>query len=292
MSKATIQNTMPIKCLICGSMKQRAIFEESGIDILQCYDCRHVFSSFPANPHYDEYWGEEVAEDDHFYWNKARSRMHQDFFQKFLVGRSGRLLDMGCGLGFFVKGVSSYENWQAYGCEISPVAVRYAREKLNLQNVICGRLKDVEFPPNSFDLITIWDVLEHLRRPDPVLRHCNALLKEGGTCFIYTPNVRLQLLRARLMKLLMNMGMLYGDTCLQPRDHLHHYSISSIRNLLERNGFSNIKALHMHPIQSFSGRKSAIAREIKNICFNAAISLAIFTKGRLNLDNLFISAQK
>jgi hypothetical protein len=89
----------PLHCLMCRRLQHRVVFTESGIDILRCEDCGHVFSSFRADPHYSGYWGADVAPGEHHYWSKARKKMHRDFFQRFVVRRSGRLLDMGSGLG-------------------------------------------------------------------------------------------------------------------------------------------------------------------------------------------------
>jgi SAM-dependent methyltransferase len=290
MLEAVNQGVVSLSCLLCGNLRHRSIFNEFGADILRCRGCQHVFSSFAANPHYDGFWGEEVAEEDHFYWNKARSRMHQDFFNRFLVGRSGRLLDMGCGLGFFLKAMTPYANWEAYGCEISPAAVRYARETLGLTNVICSRLEEADLPQSSFDIITFWDVLEHILRPDPLLRTCHALLREGGLCFIRTPNIFVQLPRARLKKMLR--GMPPGVGYLQAHDHLHHYSMSSIRRLLERNGFSRIEFVHLHPIQGLSVSKTGFRPKVKNACFEVVRALAIISRGHLNFNNLFVLAHK
>ena len=290
MGQAIKQGVEPIKCLLCGGLRHHPIFDEFGIDILQCRECLHVFSSFEANPHYDGFWGEEVGEGDHFYWSKARNRMHQDFFKEFLVGHSGRLFDVGCGLGFFLKAIEAHANWEAYGCEISSAAVRYAREKLGLANVMCGPPEDADLPESSFDIITMWDVIEHFLHPDPVLRHCNALLREGGICFIRTPNIVIQLPRARLTKLLR--GMQPGVAYLQARDHLHHYSMSSIRRLLERNGFSRVEFVHLHPVQRVSPNGGRFVGGIKNAWFEGVRALAIASRGHLNFDNLFVIARK
>jgi SAM-dependent methyltransferase len=279
-----------MQCLICGGLRQRAIFNELGIEILECRECKHIFSSFSANPHYDGYWGDEVEEDEQFYWNRARKRMRQEFFRKVLAGRSGQLLDVGCGLGFFLKAITPYEDWKGYGYEISSAAVRYARETLGLSNIHCGPFENVDLPQNSFDLITMWDVMEHFLRPDPLLRRCHGLLKGGGICFIYTPNVHIQLARARIMRLLR--GEQPGIAYLQPRDHLHHYSVDSIRKLLERNGFSHVEFLHLHPIQSLSGSKSRFLIGVKNMWFAAARALAVVSREYWNFDNLFVLAHK
>jgi 2-polyprenyl-3-methyl-5-hydroxy-6-metoxy-1,4-benzoquinol methylase len=216
--------------------------------------------------------------------------MYEDFFKRFIAGRSGRLLDMGCGLGFFVKAMEAHGAWEAYGCEISPAAVRYAREKLGLRNVAGGRLEDTGLPDGSFDLITMWDVIDHIPRPDPVLRRCHALLKEGGRCFIRAPNVSVQLPRAWLNRLLR--GMRPGVTYLQARDHAHHYSTSSLRRLLERNGFSRIEFQHLRPVGSVSTRQRWLRQGVKNLGFEAVRALAFVSGGHLNFDNLFVVARK
>jgi SAM-dependent methyltransferase len=148
----------------------------------------------------------------------------------------------------------------------------------------------VDLPLSSFDLITLWDVLEHFIYPDALLRRCHALLREGGLCFIHTPNVWVQLPRARVLKVLR--GMKPGVTYLQARDHLHLYSMSSIRRLLENIGFSRVKFMHLHPVQSISGSRSILLRGVKNVWFEAVRTLSVISRGHLNFDNLFVLAHK
>lgn len=279
-----------IECLMCGGRQHRPVFDEFGVKILRCKQCRHVFSSYAGNPHYEGFWGAEVREAEHFYWSKARARMHQDFLRQFVIGRSGRLLDMGCGLGFFLKALAPYGQWGAHGCEISPAAVQYARDTLGLQNVMVGRLQDVSFPEQSFDIVTMWDVLDHILHPDPLLTRCRELLKEDGILFIRTPNVFNQLSRARYKKAVR--GMQTNLSYLMARDHLHHYSEGSIRKLLERNGFSRIELTHLHPIEGQSSSRHPVVRGLKNLCFQAVRGLAVASRGHLNFDNLFVVARK
>jgi SAM-dependent methyltransferase len=277
-----------LQCLLCGSLRHRVVFRELDVDILRCLDCGHVFSSFAADPYYDGFWGDEIADDGHAYWSKARDRMYQDFLTKFVANRSGRLLDLGCGLGFFVRRVARFANWEAYGSEISSAAVRYAREKLKLDNIICGRPEDLELPEGSFDVITMWDVIDHILHPDPLLHRCHALLRDGGICFIRTPNVRVQFLRARISKLVRQTPP--RGSYLQARDHLHQYSTSTIRKLLVRNGFTRVEFIHLHPVQNPDS--SGVLRAAKNLCFEVARAGAVMSRGYLNFDNLFVVAHK
>jgi SAM-dependent methyltransferase len=275
----------PPACLLCGARRHRTVFREHGVDILRCRGCRHVFSSFPADPHYDGFWGDHVPDGPHVYWSAARRRMHEDFAARFLVGRAGRLLDMGTGLGFFLKTVVSHPGWEAFGCEISPAAVLYARERLGLGHVRCGPPEAVDLPRDSFDIVTLWDVLEHVPAPDRLLSHCRALLRPGGICFIRTPNVTVQLLRARLLRAVV--GVRPGRAYLQARDHLHHYSMSGVRRLLARNGLADVRFVHLRPIQGT--RRGAVA---KTAWYQLGRALWFLSAGRCNIDNLFVVARK
>jgi SAM-dependent methyltransferase len=279
-----------LSCLICGGGEHRVVFTELGIDILRCRRCGHVFSSYRPDPHYAGYWGSEVAPGEHHYWSKARARMHRDFFGRFVEGRSGRLLDMGCGLGFFLKAMAPYREWEAHGCEISPAAVRYAREQLGLANVICSPLQDAPLPQASFDIITLWDVLDHILHPDPLLSRCHALLNEGGSLFIRTPNVATQLVRARLMRTIRRRE---NDTAyLQARDHPHHYAMRSMATLLARNGFGAPEFIHLHPIETGTGWRGTFVNAGKHASYQALRALAVCSGGFLNFDNLFVVARK
>lgn len=278
-----------LRCLICDGTRHEVVFTELGTNILRCKSCGHVFSSFRPDLHYSGYWGDEVAVGEHHYWSKARARMHRDFFERFISGGSGRLLDMGCGLGFFLKAMMSYQDWHAYGCEISPAAVRYAREHLGLRRVICSPLEDADFTSNDFDIVTMWDVLDHIPQPDPVLSRCHKLLKDGGTLFIRTPNVVTQLMRSRIMKKIKP-----GQSYLCATDHPHYYSMRSIRTLLQRNGFASVGFTHLHPIGSMNetGWRAAIVGPLKTMSFHVLRALAVSSGGHLNFDNLFVVAHK
>jgi SAM-dependent methyltransferase len=280
----------PLHCLLCDGVQHRPILRELGIDILRCENCGHVFSSFRADPHYAGFWGTEVPPGEHFYWSKARARMHSAFFRRFVARRSGRLLDMGSGLGFFLKAMAAYPAWETHGCEISPAAVKYAREQLGLKNVHCSRLQDVELPAGSFDIVTMWDVLDHILHPDALLSRCHTLLKEGGILFIRAPNASIQLPRARLMNAI---GAIRPDVrYLQASDHAHYYSMRSIRQLLQRNGFADIAFIHLPPIETGAGGRGVFVNLAKSISFQILRAIAVCSGGRLNYDNLFVVAWK
>jgi hypothetical protein len=83
-----------------------------------------------------------------------------------------------------------------------------------------------------------------------------------------------------------------GVTYLQARDHAHHYSMSSLRRLLERNGFSGIEFVHLRPVGSLSPKRRRLQQGLKDLGFQAVRALAVVSGGRLNFDNLFVVARK
>jgi 2-polyprenyl-3-methyl-5-hydroxy-6-metoxy-1,4-benzoquinol methylase len=273
-------------------MEHRVVFQELGIDILRCTNCGHVFSSYNASQNYDGYFGaEHVESEDQFWWNEAHEQMYEDFCQRFVAGKRGKLLDVGSGLGYFVKRVSDFPSWQVFGCEISKQAVDFARTKLELPNVFCGRAEDSGFPEKSFDIITLWDVIEHIPDPSHLLSYLSSLLTDEGMLFVHTPNVNIQLPKAKLKKALK--GMRGIDVhYLHPKDHVNIYSTKTIAHILHRHGFSNVKFLHFRPIQGVAGSRNKFKIFLKNLWFYSSVALFYTTLRRVNIDNLFIVAKK
>jgi len=101
-----------------------------------------------------------------------------------LVGKQapGRLLDVGCQKGEFLH-VMKQRGWDVQGVEFSS-----APPNLFGVPIVVGRLEDAPFPPGSFDLITLWAVLEHVHDPLIVLRHVRRLLKPTGRTLVLVPN--------------------------------------------------------------------------------------------------------
>lgn len=276
-------------CVICGHSDSTIVFDEFGVDVLRCRRCGHVFSSYEADEHYDGYFGDRVTSGDHFWWNEAHARMHADFCDQFLVGRAGSLLDVGCGLGFFVKRASSYREWHVSGCDTSRAAVEFAQRELCLKDVRCGPVETCGFEEKHFDIVTLWDVLEHIPDPDPLLSFLRTLLTEDGMLFIHAPNVRVQLPKARMTRLLR--GMDPALHYLEAKDHVNLYSMSTIRQVLRRNGYGNVEFIHLRPIQSLAGSRNRVLTLAKNTAFRVSKMLFYVSLGRLNLDNLFVLAR-
>jgi 2-polyprenyl-3-methyl-5-hydroxy-6-metoxy-1,4-benzoquinol methylase len=141
-------------------------------------------------------------------------------------GNGRRLLDVGCHIGVFVE-IAARHGWDAWGIEPSQWASKLAQED-GLQ-VIEATLATAGFDEASFDVITMWDVIEHLERPSDEVGHAYRLLKPGGLLVAHTMD--LDSLFARLMgprwPWLMEM-------------HLYYFSRRTLTKLMEKVGFDVI----------------------------------------------------
>jgi SAM-dependent methyltransferase len=103
-----------------------------------------------------------------------------------IVPSGAQLLDVGAGFGHFVK--IAQEHYAATGLEISSVAVKWGRQRLGA-NLIPGPL-DAPVPglDQKFDVVTMWDVIEHLENPLSALHSIKSRLKAGGHLILSTPD--------------------------------------------------------------------------------------------------------
>jgi len=133
------------------------------------------------------------------------------------------LIDVGCYTGVFVE-IAARHGWDAWGVEPSRWAVERAQER-GLR-VVQGTLDTADLPEAYFDVVTMWDVIEHIVDPRGTLQQAHRLLKPGGLVVVHT--IDIDSLFARLMGArwpwLMEM-------------HIYYFSRRTLRAMLEECGF-------------------------------------------------------
>lgn len=139
---------------------------------------------------------------------------------------AGKLLDIGCYNGIFLEIAQKY-NYEIFGIEASSAAVNRSAPSIR-ENLKVGLAEEAlkQFPDNFFDVITLFDVIEHLGNPGRILSEANRKLKKDGLLVFSTPN--LNSLMARLQG-----GSWYA---ILPH-HLHYFSLKNLSLLLAQNGF-------------------------------------------------------
>jgi 2-polyprenyl-3-methyl-5-hydroxy-6-metoxy-1,4-benzoquinol methylase len=151
--------------------------------------------------------------------------------EKMITG--GDILDVGCGDGLFLE-LAKGSGWRVQGTDVSAYATEFASKRLG-QNVFCGEIWDAGFHAQSFDAVTLWHVLEHTTQPARVLHEVRRVLRAGGTLVLAVPNLNDHLMRLayRLVK-----GRRLRRFSLRDKEiHLFHFSVNSIRRLLDATGF-------------------------------------------------------
>lgn len=140
----------------------------------------------------------------------------------------GRLLDVGTGGGSFPF-MASKRGWQVEGCEPNRWLCDWALENYNLP-IRPGTVFEQNYPPASYDVVTLWDVLEHTPDPKSEVREMHRLLREGGLLVINYPDIGSWI--ARLM----------GRSWVFLLDvHLYYFTRATIRKLLEDAGFEIVQ---------------------------------------------------
>ncbi|MGH7198632.1 MAG: methyltransferase domain-containing protein [Candidatus Omnitrophota bacterium] len=110
----------------------------------------------------------------------------------------GKLLDVGCGPGFFLA-EAKRQGWEVAGVDLSAWAKQYCKEHYGIE-IAQGGLEQAAWPDQSFDVVVMNDVLEHLTDPKGTLREIRRILKNDGVLYISTPDINSffsRVLRAR-----------------------------------------------------------------------------------------------
>lgn len=145
---------------------------------------------------------------------------------------SGLILDVGCSTGFFLD-ISKKSGWQTFGIELGLKESKVARSKGH--NVLSCSIGQANFS-SKFDVITLWDVFEHISNPYRCLKELSMVLKKGGLIFLQIPNVGG--LAPRLMQAKCNMfdGVehcnLYNKATIEIVMKNTNYSIESVESLI------------------------------------------------------------
>ncbi len=154
------------------------------------------------------------------------------------AGSGGRVLDLGCGTGDFLKRLKK-NGWQTYGIEADKRAAEFGREKLGI-DILTGSIDSIGELPDSFDLVTMWHSLEHMPDLNRTLKLLHPLLTDNSYMLIAIPNCR------SLDALIYRDNWVAYDL---PR-HLYHFDHKSMAKVLNKHKFRVIGTVPM-PFEPF-----------------------------------------
>ncbi len=216
-------------CIACGAA---AGFEPTLKILGRCRACGFV--TWPETPPaeldalYDERYFTEVDYPDYLGNEpslRRSMRRHLQQMRRFWTKR-GTLLEIGCAYGFFLD-ESRRDFDRVVGVDLAEPVVQRARARFGVE-AQAGEFLALPFADQSFDVVCLWDTIEHLARPDLFLQKIRRLLRPEGRLFLTTGDV--SSLNARLRGA--------GWRQIHPPSHLHYFSRRSMSVILAREGFS------------------------------------------------------
>ncbi len=213
-----------------GAKKAAEVYKSSGNrpsedTIVKCNSCGLVY----VNPRLKS---EEIIEgysegSDETFISQIGGR-EKTFMQgvKFIerFAKPGKILDVGTAGGSFLA-MARKRGWQVYGVELNRWLCGWAQTHYGL-HVQPGTIDDLKYPDNFFDVITLWDVLEHVPNPSEVLKKCHRLLKPGGFIYLNYPDYGSYAARLMGRRWVFLLSV-----------HIYYFTRKTIARVLEKTGF-------------------------------------------------------
>jgi len=240
-----------VPCNLCGSgeydlyHRERLAYLDRPLDfkIVRCKQCSLVYTTPRLADHNPTYL---YAGMENPVLIEAHARAKAPIFERALdrIGefqkrssqkQPGRLLDLGCGSGHFLH-AARQRGFQAVGIEPAAASAQYAIQTFQL-DIRHQEILQADLPPNSFHVITAWDVIEHLPDPAAVLRQCWDWLQPGGILALRFPSAAWQKIKAVLFhNLLHSSRAVFGATM-----HLYFFSEKTFANIARNHGFQILR---------------------------------------------------
>ncbi len=236
MSSPEVEARRAAACPLCGYGPSRSFLDApdrfhwrtTRYLLVECPGCSCIWLANPPVPermplHYgDDYYRAIAASGESDAANRwLRPRRTIERYK-----RSGAILDVGCNTGAFL---STLDGWNCSGIEIDPAAAATARRRTGCE-VFVGNAIDAPFSARSFDVITCFDVLEHVYEPRRLVLRIVEWLKPGGIFYLSLPNIASW--EASLFR-----SYWYG---LELPRHLFHWSPQSVRYLMNSAGLEEV----------------------------------------------------
>jgi 2-polyprenyl-3-methyl-5-hydroxy-6-metoxy-1,4-benzoquinol methylase len=237
---------------LCGSEARVPYRPENGRGLVQCQNCHLVYVSPRPDPNelYALYGESYFCNNDsgtvgYTNYLNDESNIRTTFTRRLKrlerFAQVGRVLDVGCATGFFLSQAQS-RGWQVEGLDVSHFAVEYAKNHFGF-DVQQGSLLELDYPPNSYDLITLWDVIEHVPDPKRYIERIAELLRPGGVFALATPDI--DSLPARLT------GKRWVGYKLS-EEHVYYFSPRTLTRMLNDAGMDVIDSYHVGKYVTFS----------------------------------------
>ncbi len=285
-----------ITCGLCSSPAVKGLYTIRGIDLKQCEDCGAIFVYPPSS--FEEllsgYQEQYFQSGEHLEWGyedyfrleeevRETARRRLQVMSNYVSG--GKLLESGCATGWFLD-EAARQGFDVQGVEISRFASEWGRENLGLR-IFTGTLSEARLADEEFDVVVLWDVLEHLTEPLAELNQISRILKSGGYLFVSIPDAGSFWARAMGNKW-------FGYAKI--REHIFYYDRRSIAKVMSRAGFEIVRMQSSPFLVSMDFLVSKLAQYSETLArlIDRLLHVLGLRKRMINLRNvdLMVAARK
>lgn len=214
-------------CIVCQSSEINDLIGYERAYLCKCKTCGFVFSKrIPSTNELEIYYKNYGL--NNYLSPITIKRYNQILDQLEPYRKTNKLMDVGCGIGFFLVEAKK-RGWEVYGTEISEESAKICREKgIQIKEEV---LNSENYEPESFDVITSFEVIEHINNPIDDLKHFYKILRKSGVVYITTPNFN-SLLRYKLKG---------NYNIITYPEHLSYYTPQTLNKAFSLTGFKKQK---------------------------------------------------
>jgi 2-polyprenyl-3-methyl-5-hydroxy-6-metoxy-1,4-benzoquinol methylase len=238
-----------------GNPHQGELIESSkGFDVIECVECgfKHIIP-IPTEEFLEDYYKKDfvknrpkgfykILEED-YPWQKIFYEEKYALFEKYIHHKNRTILDVGSGLGFFLK-TGKERGWDVLGIEPSLESVEYStKHGIEVKNAYLNKDNYSSF--GKFDVIHMHEVIEHLPDPAGIIEIAKKMLNPGGIICLVSPNEFNPLQEAFISN--SNIAKWW----VAPPEHINYFDFSSIQKLLKNNDFEVIEQTATFPLELF-----------------------------------------
>lgn len=270
-----------VPCYLCGRKDGAVVVDEPPFRVMKCAGCSLAYVTPRVTDDHlhliyqTEYFKSSNAADFGYsdYTRDRRGyektfRKKAELVQKHKLGKT--MLEVGSAAGFFLRAMEDL-GWQTMGVEPSSYVVDFARRELGLTEIHCGLLREAPVKESFYDVVAMWDVIEHV--PDPIeeLKLVRKLIKPDGRLFLQTQDIETRF--ARLL------GAKWQH--FKHLEHIHHFAPQTIKVILDRAGFEIVELTHSGAgkyisIEFFIDRMQRYSRLLHHLLWPARVFGRLF----------------
>lgn len=220
------------QCIICDN-DEFTTAAEFGPDLLRCQSCHLIFYGrlTEINPQaiYDPTYFNGVYYD----YRLEKTTLQKNFsarlknIKEFKSG--GNLLDIGTAYGFFPELAKA--DFNVYGIDVAREGINYATQTLGLKNMVSGDYLNVKYQANFFDVVCLFDSIEHFKDPQLYLEKAANELKTGGLICLTTGDIDSPIAKLRKSRW----------RIIDPPMHLYYFSYDNMVKLLNKYNYEVVK---------------------------------------------------